>query len=117
MGIFDSGRAALEAAAAMASEDITFLPAGGTAVTVPARVGSKIFRVFDGDASVAVTVRRFIVRLDALPSYPTNADTITWRGRRFRLGNPDGGPPWRFHGNDNAHIAIYATDFGEESTT
>ena len=117
MGIFDSGRAALDAAAALASEDIEFLPANGASVTVPARVGSKVFRVFDGDVSVAVAVRRFLVRVDSLPSMPTNADTIVWRGRRHRLGNPDGGPPWRYHGNENTHIAIYATDFGPEATT
>lgn len=117
MGIFDSGRAALEAAAEMASEDIEFLPANGASVKVHARVGSKVFRVFDGDVSVAVTVRRFLVRVDSLPSMPTNADTISWRGRRYRLGNPDGGPPWRYHDNENRHIAIYATDFGPETAT
>ena len=113
MSLFDQGRRALESAAAMASEDITLVPASGGPVPLRARVGSKLFRTYDdGGVPVAVTVRRFIVRTADLGSMPTNADAIIWRGRRFRLGNPDGGAPWRFHGNDNADIAIYATDFG-----
>ena len=115
MPLFDPGRKALESAAAMASEEITIALSGGGGVTLPARIGSKVFRVFDGDASVAVVVRRFIVRAADLGSMPTNADTILWRGRRYRLGNPDGGAPWRFHGSENKDIAIYATDFGSET--
>ncbi len=113
MGIFDSGRAALAAAAELAAEEITLVPASGGPVSLRARVGSKLFRTYDdGGVPVAVTVRRFIVRAAELDSMPTNADSIVWRDRRFRLGNPDGGAPWRFHGNDNTDIAIYATDFG-----
>ena len=95
----------------MATESIT-VTIGGTASTVPARVGQKLFRTASGPAEVAVMARRFIVRSSDLAAFPTTRDTLTWRGRRYRLGCPDGGPPWRWHGNDNQNIAIYVTDLG-----
>lgn len=114
MSIFDNGRAFLAKASEGASEPIEFRPSSGADVTVPARIGRKMFKVYDGDAAVSVNTTRFIVKVADLPRYPTNADTIAWRGRIYKLGCPDGGAPWRFHGSDNSNIAIYANDFGEE---
>ncbi|MBR4222830.1 MAG: hypothetical protein IKR81_16845 [Victivallales bacterium] len=117
MSIFDEGRAALAAAAEAASEEITLTPASGNATTLQARIGRKLFSTFNGAVPVNVMARRFIVKVADLASLPTRADTITWRGRTYRLGCPDGGAPWRYHGNDNQCIAIYATDFGTASNS
>jgi len=111
MSIFDEGRQALAAAAAMATEPVS-VTIGSTTVAIQARVGQKVFRTHAGPAEVCVMARRFIVRTADLPALPGNRDSLVWKGRKFRLGCPDGGPPWRWHGNDNQNIAIYVTDLG-----
>ena len=111
MALFDQGRQALAAAAAAASETVMLIH-GQAATELPARIGSKIFRTYAGNAPVTVMARRFIVNVADLPAMPVNGDAILWNGRKYRLGCPDGGPPWRWHGADNACVAIYATDQG-----
>ncbi len=111
MSIFDAGRQALAEAASLATEEIT-VNIGGTEAAVNARVGQKLFKTASGPAEVCIMARRFIVRAADLPAMPGNRDSLTWRGRLFRLGCPDGGPPWRWHGNDNQNVAIYVTDLG-----
>lgn len=103
----------LAAKSACASEAITLTPAQGQAVTVQARIGQKLFKVNSGAVQTTIASRRFIVKLSDLNNVmPGKGDTITWKGRVYRLGCPDGGPVWRWHGNACADIAIYAIDFG-----
>lgn len=113
MGIFDAGRSILESVASEASEQVVFAPVGSEpSVELPARVGQRLFKVASGGVPVTVATQRFIVRTADLPRLPANGDAIHFRGRRYKCGHPDGGPPWRWHGSDHATIAIYATDFG-----
>lgn len=112
MGIFDSGRSILEAVASEAAETISYRTAAGLELTIPARVGQRLFKVASGGVPVTVATQRFVVRTSDLPALPGNGDAILFRGRRYKAGHPDGGPPWRWHGSDHATIAIYATDFG-----
>ena len=114
MSLFDEGRALLAQAAQDASENITFTPASGEAITLPARIGEKLFKTASGGVPVNIMARRFIVRLADLTTgrFPLKSDTITWRNRRYKLAHPDGGTVWRWHGNDATCIAIYTMDFG-----
>ena len=114
MTLFDQGRAMLADVARQASEDILFTPAKGDALTIPARIGEKLFKTASGNVPVNIMTRRFIVRLADLPTgrFPLKSDTITWRGRKYKLAHPDGGTVWRWHGNDATCIAIYTMDFG-----
>ena len=112
MSIFHPGRALLNEVAEAASEEIIFTPQNGTSVVTRARVGEKLFKVAQGNVPVNMLARRFIAFLSDLPGFPAKGDTITWNGRTYKLSHPDGGPVWRWHGNDGTSIAIYAIDFG-----
>ena len=112
MSIFHPGRAILKKVAAAASEEIIFTPQTGTAIVIRARIGEKLFKPAQGNVPVNMLSRRFIVCMDDLPGFPGKGDTITWKGRTYKLSHPDGGPVWRWHGNDCTSIAIYAIDFG-----
>ena len=109
--IFSRFLTLLHTTAPAASDQIAFLPRDGEPVSLYARIGQKTFRSYDGDVVVYVAARRFLVELDDLGGrFPTNGDRISWKGAYYRLGNPDGGPPWRWHGNDRKTIAVYATE-------
>lgn len=111
MNLFTPGRAILEEVAKAASEDIA-ITIGKQSFTVPARIGEKLFKVAQGNVPVNMMARRFIVFTDDIPAFPAKGDTITWKNRTYKLGHPDGGPVWRWHGNECKSIAIYAIDFG-----
>ncbi len=116
MSIFDQARMLLHATAPAAANQIVFLPRDREPVSLSARIGQKTFRSYDGDVVVYVAARRFLVELDDLGGhFPANGDRISWRGAYYRLGNPDGGPPWRWHGNDRKTIAVYATEVAQTS--
>ena len=111
MPLFDQARLDLKAAASAASETVVIVPKSGRPFTAPARIGQKVFKTYNGDVQVNVVCRRFLVELSDLGQYaPKTGDRIQWHGRVYRMGNPDGGPPWHWHGNDNSAMAIYATE-------
>ena len=112
MSIFHPGRAILNEVASAASEEILFTPQNGAATAIRARIGEKLFKTAQGNVPVNMLARRFIVFLADLPGFPSKGDTIAWNGRTYKLAHPDGGPVWRWHGNDGTSIAIYAIDFG-----
>lgn len=111
MPLFDQARLDLKAAAALAAETVTIVPKSGAGITLPARIGSRTFRTYAGAAVVYVVARRFIVEVADLGGYtPANGDKVVWRGRSHRMANPDGGPPWRWHGADRTSVVILATE-------
>jgi hypothetical protein len=115
MSIFDTGREAMESLLPALTEPIEYRPQGGAPATINARIGEKLLKIDDGAAQVTLMARRFIVRVaDMAAGLPAPGDTIAWRGRNYRVGHPDGGPPWRWHGNTNTDVAIYAADSGAQ---
>ena len=115
MSLFDAGRDILATIAEAAAEEIVFRASDGIETTLRARIGKKLFKVADNSGiEYSVAARRFIVHLEDLPHTPINGEAIIWNNTRYKLGCPDGGPPWRWHGNDGKDIAIYTLEFGEE---
>ena len=109
--IFEQARIDLKTAAESASEEIKIIPKAGDEIALSARVGSRTFKTYDGTAVVYAVVCRFIVEVGDLAGYtPSNGDKIFFKNRAYRMGNPDGGPPWRWHGSDRSSIVILATE-------
>lgn len=109
---FEQARQDLKQAATRASEPVSIQTRDGRLLeNIPARVGMKVFKTYSGDATFYAYARRFIIFSADLDGYsPANGDLVKWRGRAYRMGNPDGGPPWRWHGNAQDCLAIIATE-------
>ena len=111
MGLFDQGRALLDATGY--DERLDYLRDGLLVVAaVPAKSGQTAFLLEDSGPAAARLFRQdFIVRAADLPGIvPEPGDEIDWRGRRFLVGAPASEPCWRWHDRQCLSYRIHAEE-------
>ncbi|MEG1926253.1 MAG: hypothetical protein RR415_10960 [Ruthenibacterium sp.] len=92
-----------------ASEQVCYTPLGGNSFTVPAALGSTLFRIDDISGMTTRTRSTdFIINKNELNITPRKGDQISYTGNIYEVLAPNNEPVWRWSGNSMNTYRIHA---------